>query len=70
MIRSQADKWVASDAENLFGSVFGDLFDFHSAFGAGHHHGGTNIAVDHDRQVKLVFDVEGFRDHYFFDRHT
>ena len=36
------------DPENLFRGVFGHLFDFHSALGAGHHHGSADIAIHHD----------------------
>ena len=49
-------------AQNRFGIVLRDFFDFHSAGGAGHKHGRAHRAIDENAEIKFALDVEAFFD--------
>ncbi len=49
-------------AQNRFGMLLRDFFDFHAARGAGHEHRRAHRAVHEHAEVKLALDVEAFFD--------
>lgn len=64
--RLHADQRVHFDLDDLFRGFFGDLLDFHTAFGGHHEHHALGTAVNHGAQVQFAL----YRVHVFAHQHA
>src|SRR5678810_1111956 len=68
LVRLQALHEVHVQRLDRFWILFGDLFDFHAAFGRGDEGQRLAGAVDQHREVQLLGDVGGQSDQHAIDR--
>jgi len=66
LIGLEADGGIDGFAEDGFGMLLGNFFDFHSAGGAGHEDGPGGFAVDDQAEIEFALDVQTFFDEQTF----
>jgi hypothetical protein len=62
VVRHQSGRGIDGDGVNLFGRVVRHILDVHAAFGRGDHRDAAAVAVDQQRQVELLVDVDAVGD--------